>query len=370
MQSRCITSLFINLLDKSPKSLWKIERCQFHATPTAYRKKNKKGKGDDGPKIIKPICEKLPKPILEPSCKNAIVIGGSEGFGFAAADHLLCKGARVVVVADDDPIEGKIAVKKLCDSYGKNRALFVHYDVKSDCHVQAGLANALCKLKVVHILFNNLDKERPPLKCPTSTSKQNATTKTIQIGLELLGKDQAGSNGIIINCASIFGFMGWPEDPFPVYCNKEPAIEVTRDFAKNYKGEEKDVRVVALCPTTKCFSNIGLPDFPEPIPNKIMNEMPICIPHSKYHIGTALSYILAWAKNGSAWLVEPAISVHQIPRLIHFPEKEGGQVDPKVYQAQQPCPVKIEPPCVEPKVCVPSQKQMCAKKKWKDDEKK
>lgn len=55
---------------------------------------------------------------------------------------------------------------------------------------------------------------------------------------------------------------------------------------------------------------------------------------SKYHIGTALSYVLAWAKNGSAWLVEPAISVHQIPRLIHFPEKEGGQVDPKVYQAQ------------------------------------
>lgn len=55
---------------------------------------------------------------------------------------------------------------------------------------------------------------------------------------------------------------------------------------------------------------------------------------SKYHIGTALSYVLAWAKNGSAWLVEPAINVHQIPRLIHFPEKEGGQVDPKVYQAQ------------------------------------
>lgn len=46
---------------------------------------------------------------------------------------------QVVVVADDDPIEGKIAVKKLCDSYGKNRALFVHYDVKSDCHVQGKL---------------------------------------------------------------------------------------------------------------------------------------------------------------------------------------------------------------------------------------
>lgn len=46
---------------------------------------------------------------------------------------------QIVVVADDDPIEGKIAVKKLCDSYGKNRALFVHYDIKSDCHVQGKL---------------------------------------------------------------------------------------------------------------------------------------------------------------------------------------------------------------------------------------
>ena len=30
-------------------------------------------------------------------CKNAIVLGGSDGFGFAAADHLLLKGARVGV---------------------------------------------------------------------------------------------------------------------------------------------------------------------------------------------------------------------------------------------------------------------------------
>lgn len=40
----------------------------------------------------------LSKPILEPMCKNAIVLGGSNGFGFAAADHLLVKGARVGVI--------------------------------------------------------------------------------------------------------------------------------------------------------------------------------------------------------------------------------------------------------------------------------
>lgn len=61
------------------------------------RQKKKKSKGD-GPKIIIPgNCAESSKPILEPMCKNAIVLGGSDGFGFAAADHLLLKGARVGV---------------------------------------------------------------------------------------------------------------------------------------------------------------------------------------------------------------------------------------------------------------------------------
>ncbi|XP_043785650.1 uncharacterized protein LOC122711179 isoform X3 [Apis laboriosa] len=271
-------------------SLWKCKRCQFHVS--VARQKKKKSKGDDGPKIIIPgNCAELSKPILEPMCKNAIVLGGSDGFGFAAADHLLLKGAR------------------------------------------------------------------------------NTVHKTIRIGLELLGKDNGGSGGIIINCASIFGFLGWPQDPFPIYCNKEPAIEVTRYFAKKYNVETTGVRLVALCPTNKHFRDIGLPIFPDPFPNKTMCELPTCIPHSKYHIGTALNHLLAWAKNGSAWLVEPAISVNQIPQLLHFPEKEGEQVDPKVYETQY-CTVKIDPPCAKAKVCTPTKEEMCIKKEKNDKKKK
>ncbi|XP_076753357.1 alcohol dehydrogenase 1 [Xylocopa sonorina] len=333
MQSRRVTSFFFNLLKKSPRFSRKIECRQFHATSVLRRKKKKSG--DDQLKIIKPgNCAPLPTPLLEPSCKNAIVIGGSEGFGFAAADHLLCKGARNVVIADDDPDQGQTAAEKLCNSYGKGRGLFVHYDIKSDCHVQAGLKHALCKLKAVHILFNDLDKERHPSNCPVSTKRENGTAKTLRVGLQLLGRNHGGPGGIIVNCASIFGFMGWPQDPYPIYCKKEPVIEITRDFAEEHSVEETGVRLVALCPTNKQFGDIGLPDFPESIPNKQTDRMPICIPSTKYHIGTALSYVLAWAKNGSTWLVEPVISVHQVPRLIHFPETEGGKVDPKIYQTQ------------------------------------
>ncbi|XP_043523384.1 uncharacterized protein LOC122535700 [Frieseomelitta varia] len=309
------------------------------------------------------------KPILDPSCKNALVIGGSDGFGFAAADHLLCKGARTVIIADDNPDQGQIAVERLRDSHGNSRAEFVHYDVKSDCHVQAGLDRALCKLETIHILFNDLDKERRPSTCPIS-SKENSVVRTIRVGLKLLGRDQGGTGGIIVNCASIFGFMGWPDDPFPVYCKKEPAIEVTRDYAREHKGDETGVRVVAICPTNKLFADIGLPDFPEPIPNKRTCEMPACMPKSKHQIGTALSYVLAWAKSGSTWIVEPAVSVHQLPRLIRFPEKEGEKVDPKVYEAR-PCPVKIENrPCVDrPAACTPTEKETCVKKKKKKKKK-
>ncbi|KAF3422200.1 hypothetical protein E2986_13498 [Frieseomelitta varia] len=253
-----------------------------HATRLVLKKQNFNGNFSDEPS----------KPILDPSCKNALVIGGSDGFGFAAADHLLCKGAR------------------------------------------------------------------------------NSVVRTIRVGLKLLGRDQGGTGGIIVNCASIFGFMGWPDDPFPVYCKKEPAIEVTRDYAREHKGDETGVRVVAICPTNKLFADIGLPDFPEPIPNKRTCEMPACMPKSKHQIGTALSYVLAWAKSGSTWIVEPAVSVHQLPRLIRFPEKEGEKVDPKVYEAR-PCPVKIENrPCVDrPAACTPTEKETCVKKKKKKKKK-
>lgn len=33
--------------------------------------------------------------IFTPQCKNGMIIGGSKGFGFAAADELLSRGANV-----------------------------------------------------------------------------------------------------------------------------------------------------------------------------------------------------------------------------------------------------------------------------------
>ncbi|XP_076398316.1 alcohol dehydrogenase 1 [Megachile rotundata] len=359
MLSRRVTSLLIDIVSKNSRNPWTIKRCRFHVNNMARRKK--KNKMEEGMKIIRPPnCDDLPKPILEPCCKNILIIGGSEGFGFAAADHLLCKGACNVVIADDDCEEGLMTAEKLCNSYGKGRAQFIHCDIRSHCQFEAGLRQAFNKLKKVDVVFNNLDKKRLPLKCGHDKKKnENYTARTIRMAMKLLGKNHGGSGGTIISCASIFGFLGWPQDPFPIYCRKEPVIEVTMDFADENRVEDTGVRLIAVCPTDKLFAELGLPDIPESIPNKKTCKLPQCIPTEKHQIGPALTYILAWAENGSTWVVESAISVHKIPRLIHFPKKEGEKVDPKVYEAQN-CPVRVRSPCVDTSMaCKLTEAQSC-----------
>ncbi|XP_076661607.1 uncharacterized protein LOC143365375 [Halictus rubicundus] len=238
-----------------------------------------------------------------------------------------------------------MAARKLCDAYGKNRVQFIECHMQSPCHLEAILTRMRRKYKNINIIFNDLDKDWP-LTSNNVGIQENNTAKLIRIEMKILGMDKGGSGGAIVNCASIFGFMGWPEDPYPVYCKNEPMIEVVKDFVKDTKIDETGVRLVSLCPSIKHFSDIGLPDFPDSVPNNRICEIPPCVPTTKRQIGPALSYVLAWAENGSVWFVEPAISVHESPRMIHFPIKEGEKIDPNIYQTP-PCSVNAAPPCVE-----------------------
>nr|XP_033320896.1 uncharacterized protein LOC117217419 [Megalopta genalis] len=352
MLTRYVTSFVSNLLVRSPRILREIELRQFHDTTVARQKKKKSGgwfsrsKKPEGPKIIKPYdCADSPKPITDPRCKVAVVVGGADGFGYAAADHLLCRGARSVVITDNDVDEGNFAAQRLCESYGKDRVQFMECHIQSPCQFEATLSQARVRYKDINIIFNDLDKDWP-LTSNDAGKEENNTAKMMRVEMKILRKEGGGSGGVIVNCASIFGFMGWPEDPYPIYCRKEPVIEVMKDFVKDTEMDQTGIRLVTLCPSTKYFSEIGLPYFPETIPNNRIPGVPPCIPTTKRQIGPALSYVLAWAQNDSVWLVEPASSVHENPRLIHFPAKEGEKIDPTIYE-KSPCGKLTPPPCVE-----------------------
>lgn len=59
---------------------------------------------------------------------------------------------------------------------------------------------------------------------------QNNTERAIHVGVKYMGKLNGGRGGIIVNSASILGFMGWPEDPYPVYCRNEEVIRITQEL--------------------------------------------------------------------------------------------------------------------------------------------
>ncbi|XP_043288461.1 15-hydroxyprostaglandin dehydrogenase [NAD(+)]-like [Venturia canescens] len=281
---------------------------------------------------------------IDPECKVAIVLGGSSGMGLSAADSLLYYGARIVILADEDPLEGKNAAQNLCDFYGKNRARFFRCDLRSFCQLEGVFEEAVCKYKKVDVLFSNLDRSNSRVyssrvrNCnqvsnvpEIDDTKLSNTARAIKAGVKYMGsRENDKSGGIIINGATIIGFMGWPEDPMPIYCfNKEPVAETTMDSAKIYAPEKTGVRIVALLRSQRPFSEIGLPDFP----NSGADER--CNDHSESRIGKALIHVMSRASTGTTWLSEPAPCIREIPWQIHFPPRHGESVDPRIYEKQK-----------------------------------
>ncbi|KAG7188295.1 hypothetical protein KM043_007957 [Ampulex compressa] len=182
---------------------------KYCKNPTFLRKKSERGRmknwfskkasSDDVFVISKPTnCAESPDPILDPTCKVAIVIGGANGFGFAAADYLLCGGARRIVIADFDRIEGDAAVQKLCNRHGRARACFVPCDIRNAHQFEVALNQACSQYEKVHILFNDLDKQRFASHRQGDTS---SPTGKVAYRLAQLSKNHAARKSPIVHVA-------------------------------------------------------------------------------------------------------------------------------------------------------------------------
>ncbi|XP_015110403.1 uncharacterized protein LOC107036774 [Diachasma alloeum] len=336
------------------------------------KKKKKKGiwpwskePEDEKIKILRPgECEEK-ETFLDPKCKVAIIVNGGKSFGLSAAHSLLHHGAKNVIVADDSPSAGQKAAQHLCDMHGRDRAHFALCALNSICKFEAVFDSVLCRQRNIHILFNNLDGTTTPSQLCGENDGDDAdwskTRRAIEVGVKFMGKQNGGAGGIIINTARILGFMGWPEEPVPVYCTKEPVVETTQDLAKMYAFEKTGVRIITLLEASRPFEEIGLPDFPAAgtKPERGKPVYTACASAMESKIGRAIVHLMAKAENGSTWLMESA-SPRELPRLIHFPSKEGEKIDPKIYD-EVPCPPAFESFCASTKdsTCSPDIKTHC-----------
>ncbi|MBI3943521.1 MAG: SDR family oxidoreductase [Chloroflexi bacterium] len=167
--------------------------------------------------------------------KVAIITGGANGIGRAAAILMGREGARVVV-ADRDATAGEACAGAIREAGGQ--AIFVKTDVSSDADVQHLVAETVQQFGGVDILVNCAGVDITGTVTSTEPERWNRLmdvnlTSIYRTCREAIPHMIQRQGGAIVNVASLQGMYGYPN--YAAYAaSKAAIIGLTRQVAVDY----------------------------------------------------------------------------------------------------------------------------------------
>jgi NAD(P)-dependent dehydrogenase (short-subunit alcohol dehydrogenase family) len=242
--------------------------------------------------------------------KIAVVTGGASGIGRATALLFAAEGARVVVV--DRETSGEDTVARLRERGGDG--VFVRCDVASGKDVEKMIARVVDTYGRLDYAFNNAGIEGATATIADYEEKDwdrvlAVNLKGVWLCMKHEIKQMAGKGGVIVNCASVAGLVGFTEEPAYV-ASKHGVVGLTKAAALELAREK--VRVNAVCPgaidTPMLRRTAGGEDYGEvePIgrlgrPEEIAESVVwLCSDAASFVTGAALPVDGGWVAQGTS----------------------------------------------------------------------
>lgn len=178
----------------------------------------------------------------------AVITGGASGIGRETALKFAQKGDRVVV-ADFNAAAGEETVGMIQAAGGE--AIFVQTDVSKYEDVEALVEKAVATYGRIDVMFNNAGIGRvtpvPDLDWSHYHAVINVNQHGVAHGIMAAGKKmrELGIKGVIINTASVFGFLASP-GTFAYHATKGAVIMMTKSAALELAVH--GIRVIAVAP--------------------------------------------------------------------------------------------------------------------------
>ncbi|AIQ25264.1 MULTISPECIES: SDR family NAD(P)-dependent oxidoreductase [Paenibacillus] len=178
----------------------------------------------------------------------AVITGGASGIGKQTAIKFASKGDQVVV-ADFNQQLGEETVAQIIKDGGE--AIFVKTDVSKYEEVEALVEKTVATYGRIDVMFNNagIGRVTPVLDQDLKDyhSVINVNQHGVAHGIIAAGKKmrELGIKGVIINTASVFGFLASP-GTFAYHASKGAVIMMTKSAALEMSVH--GIRVLAVAP--------------------------------------------------------------------------------------------------------------------------